>query len=94
LYFEGDLTKLRRIGLRGACEMLFLWQDLEATDPEKATALVGSASKVLRISEDEFRNGLEEITNHPHTAFVANTWASRKPIRSKHLIHGKSAPPQ
>jgi hypothetical protein len=73
LYFGDNLTNLRKIGLRGACEMRFLRQDLQAADP-KATALVQSASKSLQISEEEFKNALQEISEDPHTEFLAKTW--------------------
>jgi hypothetical protein len=73
LYFGDNLAKLRTIGLRGACEMSFLRQDLQAAGP-KAAALVQSASKSLGISEEEFENALLEISEDPYTEFLSKTW--------------------
>jgi hypothetical protein len=75
LYFEGDLSKLRKIGLRGACEMRFLMEDLKAANPD-AIAVIKSASTSLALSEDEFKNALEEISDDPQTEFLAKTWVS------------------
>jgi hypothetical protein len=75
LYFEDNLAKLRKIGLRGACEIRFLMEDLKAANPD-AIAIIQSASASLGLSADEFKNALEEIADDPQTEFLAKTWLS------------------
>lgn len=75
LYFEDNLAKLRKIGLRGACEMRILMEDLKATDPD-ATAVIQSASTSLGLSTGEFKNALAEIADDPQTEFLMKTWLS------------------
>jgi hypothetical protein len=75
LYFEDNLTKLRIIGLRGACEIRFLMEDFQAGKPE-AVAIIASASISLGLSADEFKNALEEIADDPQAEFLAKTWLS------------------
>jgi hypothetical protein len=73
LYFEDNLAKLRKIGLRGACEIRILMDGLKAADPD-AAAVLQSASTSLGLSTDEFKNALEEIADDPQTEFLVKTW--------------------
>lgn len=86
LYFENDLTKLRKFGLRGAREIRFLMQDLTKGDPdakELAKELVQSASTYLGLSLDKLKNAFQQIANDPHTEFLAKAWTSG-PIPTPH----------
>ena len=77
IYFEEDMLKLRKIGLRGACEVRSLVQDLEGTDAGRASsarAVADSAAKCLSVSIDGFEKAAHEIADDPYTVFLANTW--------------------
>jgi hypothetical protein len=75
LYFGDDLAKLRMVGLRGACEIRFIMEDLKEKD-ERAIAVIQCASISLGLSADELKNAFEEIADDPQTEFLAKTWLS------------------
>lgn len=77
IYVEAKLQSLRVLGMRGACEIRNLIEELD--DPKAKTlarrkAHVGAIAKKLEIDVEGCELMLREIAEDPHTTFIADIW--------------------
>ncbi len=84
LYFEKDLQKMRRLGLRGAQEIRCLVQDLGNPErSERAQKCVKSLGRALKIDINILVWVLEAIALDPYTLFLWKVWGITPPQATK-----------
>lgn len=83
MYFENKLDDIRPLGMRGAVEIKYLFDDLEGSDlhdPEndkaksRAKATLAAIAKVLQQDAAALETTLWQIAEDPYTEFLYTVW--------------------
>jgi len=77
IYLGNKLADLRVLGLRGAVEIRYLYENIKSSNPaqnECAEPILKKAASILDLSPEEFQNVAEEIGEDPYTIFLTETW--------------------
>jgi len=78
IYLGDGLSTLTPLSLRGAQEILSLWNTLaRPSDPNaaaRASNTINAAADLLKIDHDAFRSTIDQIAGDPYTIFLFNVW--------------------
>ena len=85
LYLEDNLNAVRKLGVRGAQEVVTLWDDLNENDDsrsakekrrlrETAEKTVAAVAEVLQTDEAAVRHLLGQVAEDPYSKFLAAVW--------------------
>jgi hypothetical protein len=80
LYFEGDLAKMRRLGLRGAQEISALIDEVDNAQggpaSDRARKCLAIAAAQLNVDPSPFECALRQVAEDPYTEFLRNIWCA------------------
>jgi len=81
LYFEGNLTRMRGFGLRGAQEISTLIDEIDGAedrpdDAKRAAKCLNAVVTALQVDSKAFEWVLREVAEDPYTKFLCEIWCS------------------
>ena len=84
IYFEGDMARMKRFGLRGAQEIHNLISDIDEPDPNgprdpqeitrQARAQLQVLARELGLDSSALERAAREIAGDPYVLFLCNVW--------------------